>query len=98
MLSNLLCKILGSQGLRAPTAVPPVGLLMFAVMRGTWATPRGPKIAPRSSQEASKIDQKIDEFSVSILERFGVVWGRQLGVIFGLFGAQVRPSSVQNAS
>ena len=32
------------------------------------------------------------------LDRFGVVLGRQLGVIFGLFAAQVRPSSLQNAS
>jgi hypothetical protein len=35
---------------------------------------------------------------VSIFHRFGVVWGRQVGVIFGNFGDQVRPRSVQNAS
>ena len=32
-LSNLLSKVLGSQGLRAPTAVPPVKLRMFLLMR-----------------------------------------------------------------
>ena len=41
--------------------------------------------------------QTFHQFPDSILDRFGVVLGRQLGVIFGLFGAQVRPSSVQNA-
>ena len=30
-----------------------------------------------------KFDQNFDQFSLSILDRFGVVLGRQLGVIFG---------------
>ena len=51
-----------------------------------------------SAENQSKIALNFDKFSVSILDRFGVVLERQLGVIFGLFGAQVRPSSVQNAS
>ena len=34
-------------------------------------------------KKRSKIDLKFDQFSVSILDRFGVVLGSQLGVIFG---------------
>ena len=59
--------------------------------------PRIP-LSPRRLKNRSKIDVKFDQFSVSILDRFEVVLGPQLGVIFGLFGAQVRLSSVQNAS
>ena len=44
------------------------------------------------------VDQNFDRFLTSIFGRFGVVLGRQFGVIFGLFGGQDRPSSVQNAS
>ena len=45
-----------------------------------------------------EIDQNFDHFLTSIFGRFWVVLGRQVGVIFGTFGAQVRPSCVQNAS
>ena len=69
-----------------PTPLPPdLGSGYFP--GGSWA----PK-------KRSKIDQNFDQFSVSILDRFGVVLGPQLGVIFVLFGAQVRPSSVQDPS
>ena len=103
--SNLLSKVLGRLRLRARTAPRGVKSLWCAPSPRALDAPRGPKIAPRSSQDApgapkiaSKISQKFDYFSVLILDRFWVVLGRQLGVIFGLFGAQVRPSSVQNAS
>ena len=43
-------------------------------------------------------DQNFAHFLDSILDRFWVVLGRQVGVIFGTFGAQDAPSSVQNAS
>ena len=43
-------------------------------------------------------DQNFDHFLTSIFGRFGVVLGRQVGVIFGPFGGQVGPSSVQKAS
>ena len=43
-------------------------------------------------------DQNFDHFFTSIFGRFGIVLGNHLGVIFGTFGGQVEPSSVQNAS
>ena len=43
-------------------------------------------------------DQNFDRFLTSIFDRFWVVLGCQVGVIFGTFGSQVGPSSVQNAS
>ena len=43
-------------------------------------------------------NQNFDHFFASIFDRFGVVLGRQLGVIFRTFGGQDRPRSVQNAS
>ena len=55
-----------------------------------------------SAQEAHKFrfenEPNFDHFLDSIFGRFGVVLGRQVGVIFGTFGAQDAPSSVQNAS
>ena len=44
---------------------------------------RRPKIAPRRPKIDPKINQNFNQFSVSILDRFGVVLGPQLGVIFG---------------
>ena len=44
------------------------------------------------------VDQNFDRFLTSIFGRFGVVLGSQVGVIFGSFGLQDRPRSVQNAS
>ena len=44
------------------------------------------------------VDQNFDRFLTSIFGRFWVVLGRQVGVIFGPFGGQVGPSSVQKAS
>ena len=44
------------------------------------------------------LDQNFNHFLTSILDRFGVVLGRHLGVIFGTFGLEDRPSWVQNAS
>ena len=41
-----------------------------------------PKIAPRRPKIDPKINQNFDQFSVSILDRFWVVLGPQLGVIF----------------
>ena len=69
-----------------PTPLPP-DLVSHHFPRGSWAPKNRPKIDP-------KIYQKFDDD----LDRFRVVLGCQLGVIFGLFGAQVRPSSVQNTS
>ena len=43
-------------------------------------------------------DQNFDQFLTSIFYRFWAVLGCHLGVIFGTFGGQVAPSSVQNAS
>ena len=43
-------------------------------------------------------DQNFDHFLTSFFGRFGVVLGRHLGVMFGPFGGQDGPSSVQNAS
>ena len=42
--------------------------------------------------------QNFDHFLASFLDRFLVVLGCHLGVIFGTFGCLDRPSSVQNAS
>ena len=53
----------------------------------------GPAQVDRS--ERLFFDQNFDHFLTSIFGRFGVVLGRHLGVIFGLFGVQVGPSSVQ---
>ena len=53
---------------------------------------------PRARKRPLEIDQNFDHFLTSIFGRFGVVLGRHLGVIFGTFGGQVRPSSAQNAS
>ena len=43
-------------------------------------------------------DQNFNHFLASIFGRFLVVWGRQLGVIFGPFGCQDGPRSVPNVS
>ena len=61
-----------------------------------------PRIPPGRPQKhvpsAFFSDQNFDHFLVSIFDRFGLVLGRQLGLIFGTFGGQDAPSSVQNAS
>ena len=44
-----------------------------------------------------EIDQVFYHFWDSIFDRFWVVLGRQVGVIFGTFGGQVGPSWVLNA-
>jgi len=44
------------------------------------------------------VDQNFDRFLTSIFDRFWVVLGCQVGVIFGTFGGQDGPRSVQNAS
>ena len=44
------------------------------------------------------VDQNFNRFWTSILDRFWVVLGCQVGVIFSTFGGQDGPSSVQNAS
>ena len=55
--------------------------------------PGGLRIPPVWTQEAHKIrlecDQNFDHFSEPIFDRFWVVLGRHLGVIFGTLGAQV---------
>ena len=53
---------------------------------------------PKAPGGRLEIDQNFDHFLDSIFDRFWVVLGRQVGVIFGLFGGQDRPRSVQNAS
>ena len=45
-----------------------------------------------------EIDQNFDYFLTSFLDRFWVVLGCHLGVIFGTFGGQDAPSSVKSAS
>ena len=64
--------------------------------------PGGLRIPPVGSQKARsgrlESDANFDHFLDSIFCRFGLVLGRQVGVIFGTFGAQVRPSCVQNSS
>ena len=64
--------------------------------------PRGPAHSAGLTQEAHGgrlgIDRKLGHFLDSIFDRFWVVVGRQVGVVLNLFGNQVRPSSVQNAS
>ena len=63
--------------------------------------PGPPRIPPMKRTMAHNdllfCDQNFDHFLVSIFARFGLVLGSQLGVIFGTFGAQDRPSSVLNA-
>ena len=54
--------------------------------------------AQMDHQNRLEIDQNFDHFLTSIFDRFWVVLGRQVGVIFGPFGGQDGPSSVQNAS
>ena len=44
------------------------------------------------------VDQIFDHFLTSIFGRFGVVLGRQVGVILGTFGGLDGPRCVQNAS
>ena len=48
------------------------------------------------AQNAIKIVLFLNYFSDAIFERFGEGLGRQLGVIFVLFGAQVQPNPAQN--
>ena len=65
-----------------------------------------PPKSPTQSAGASQMDhpkrlffdQNFDHFLTSIFDRFGVVLGRHLGVIFGTFGGQVALSSVQNVT
>ena len=64
-------------------------VLPYGKYRG-WPTPlpptgRRPKfdLDQDRPKNQSKIDQNFDRFSVSVLDRFGVVLGPQLGVIFG---------------
>ena len=72
------------------------------VLYPPYNPPRRPAHSAGLAQKAHggrlEIDQNFDHFLDSIFDRFWVVLGRQVGVIFGLFGGQVRPSSVQNAS
>ena len=64
--------------------------------------PRRPAHSAGRVQKCSpaplEIDQNFDHFLDSIFDRFWVVLGRQVGVIFGTCGAQDAPSCVQNAS
>ena len=66
--------------------------------RGQRIPPGRPKSRGDESCFAFFVDQNFDRFLTSIFCRFWVVLGPQVGVIFGPFGAQVRPSCVQNAS
>ena len=63
--------------------------------------PGPPRIPPGRPQKPINpifFDQNFDHFLDSIFARFWIVLGRHVGVMFALFGGQVRPSSVQNAS
>ena len=64
--------------------------------------PRGPAHSagrtPKARPGRLEMDQNVEHFLDSIFGRFGVVLGRQVGVIFGTFGGQDRPRWVQNAS
>ena len=53
---------------------------------------------PKAHNRPLEIDQNFDHLLTSFLDRFCVVLECHLGVIFGTFGGQVGPSSVQNAS
>ena len=72
------------------------------VFRPPYNPPRRPAHSAGPVKVTRKIrlvvDQNFDCFLTSIFGRFWVVLGRQVGVIFSTFGAQVRPSCVQNAS
>ena len=72
------------------------------VLSPPYNPPRRPAHSAGSAKMNLKIrlvvDQNFDRFLTSILGRFGVVLGRQVGVILGTFGGQDRPRSVQNAS
>ena len=78
----------------------------FSSVLGIFHTPCFPPKSPAQSAgpplEAHKppleSDQNFDHFLTSIFGRFGVVLGHHLGVMFGPFGDQVRPSSAHNAS
>ena len=65
-------------------------------------SPQEPNAVRRAAKMNLKIrlvvDQNDDQFLISIFDRFGIVLGCHLGVIFGILGGQVGPSSVQNAS
>ena len=81
-----IIKILSSLAYFHPPCFPPKSPTQSA----------GP--AQKCSPARLEVDQNFDHFLTSIFDRFGVVLGRHLGVIFGTFGGQVGPSSVQNAS
>ena len=72
------------------------------VFNPPYNPPRSPAHSAGRTKEAHKSrlesDQNFDHFLDSIFDRFGVVLGRQVGLIFGTFGGQDRASSLQNAS
>ena len=76
--------------------------IIFGVLSPQFYPPKSPtqSAGPRLGAQnlGFELDQNFDHFLTSIFGRFGVVLGRQLGVIFGLLGGQVGPSSLQNAS
>ena len=53
---------------------------------------------PKAHSRPLGMDQNFDHFLTSFLDRFWLVLGRHLGVIFGTLGAQDGPTSVKNAS
>ena len=63
--------------------------------------PGGPRIPPGRPQEVHDglpfFDQNSHRFLAPIFGRFGAVLGPSWGVIFGPLGAQVGPSSLQDA-
>ena len=67
------------------------------VFRPPYNPPRRPAHSAGRAQEAPggrlEIDQNFDHFLDSIFDRFWAVLGRQVGVIFGTFGAQDRPKT-----
>ena len=81
-------------------------ILLQIFFGGVFLPPYNPPRRPAHSAGRSpkahggrlEIDQNFDHFLTSIFDRFWVVLGRQVGVIFGTLGCQDRPRSVQNAS
>jgi hypothetical protein len=76
--------------------------LLWRSLFPLYNPPRRPAHSAGPTQKAHadslEIDQHFEHFLESMFDRFGVVLGCHLGAIFGPFGVQVAPSSVQNLS
>ena len=99
---GVLDRQLKSLTLKALICIKILANLKKLVFRPPYNPPRRPAHSAGPRQVNLKIrlvcNQNLDHFLTSIFGRFGVVLGRQVGVILGPFGGQDRPRSVQNAS